>query len=52
MLPFPDKTGHSVTAAQDEQQHEAAAAGLDEESTSLVLEGNARRLLDLPRSHP
>ena len=36
MLPFPDKTGHSVTAAQDEQQHEAAAAGLDEESARLL----------------
>ncbi len=28
------------------------SAGLDAESTALVLEGNARRLLDLPRSHP
>jgi transcriptional regulator with XRE-family HTH domain len=29
-------TGSSVTAAQDEQQHEAAAAGLDEESARLL----------------
>ncbi|MBL8435836.1 MAG: helix-turn-helix transcriptional regulator [Zoogloea sp.] len=33
---FSDTTGHSVTAAQDEQQHEAAAAGLDEESARLL----------------
>lgn len=33
---FPDMTGGSVTAAQDEQQHEAAAAGLDQESARLL----------------